>query len=126
VGDCAALPLFDMDGAIEFRAGLVVRRDDKGSFRLLGVGLRDGFNACVVVRDLMHAALLIELGDRVVDFAARELLDGFFQCRIFLPDDFIQARRLHSGLLQLLVRPARIDRLVLAYIADQNDTVIVL
>jgi hypothetical protein len=68
----------------------------------------------------------VEPGDGVADFAAREPLDGFFQRRIFLPEDFIQPRRLHARLLQLLVRPSRIDRLVLAHVADEHDPIVFL
>ena len=38
---------------------------------------------------------------------------------VALPDDFVQPRRLHARVLELLERPASIHRLVLARVSDE-------
>jgi hypothetical protein len=35
-----------------------------------------------------------------------KLLDGLFQCGVFLADDFVKVGRLHPGFLKLRRRPA--------------------
>jgi len=61
-----------------------------GEAHILAGYLRD---ALLTVADLMDTALLIEIADSHAHLATRKLLDGFLQCRVFLPDDLIQVRR---------------------------------
>jgi hypothetical protein len=56
--------------------------------------------------------------------ASRELFYNILERRVFLPNDFVQASRLDSRFLQLLIRLARFDGLVLASVANQQYTVI--
>ena len=56
--------------------------------------------------------------------AARQVLDDLFQGRILLPHDVVEADRLDAGLLQLLIRSAGVDGLVLADVADEQHAVV--
>ena len=69
-------------------------------------------------------ALLLEYVERSGDLAGRQQFDGRFQSRVLLPNDVVQRRRTHSGLLQLLEGSARFHALMLADIADQKHAVI--
>ena len=54
------------------------------------------------------------------------MLDGLFQQGVFLADDLIKLRRVHSGLLQLLKRLSGFNALVLVRIADEDHAVSVI
>ena len=52
------------------------------------------------------------------------MLNGFQQLGVFLAHDLVELRGLHPGLLHLLERPARINALVLAGVANNENAVI--
>src|SRR5579885_1036813 len=72
----------------------------------------------------MHSPLVFELFNCTPYIAARKLLNYFFQSRVFLPDDFIQARRLDSGFPELLIRPSGLNRFMLPRITYQQHAVV--
>ena len=72
----------------------------------------------------MHAALAVEIADGFAHFAARKLLHGLFERRVFLPDDLIQSGRAHSRFLQLRIGPSCFDRLMLAHVAHEQHAVV--
>lgn len=72
----------------------------------------------------MHAALLVEFFHRFRHVASSELLHDFLQSWVFLSHDFIQAGYLNSRFLELLVRHACFDRLMLADVTHQQHTVV--
>ena len=63
------------------------------------------------------------LRDGLADFAAGEVFNDGLEGRILLAHDVVEARGLDAGLLKLLIRSARVDRLVLTDIADEQDAV---
>src|SRR5208283_1796484 len=93
-------------------------------FGRFGVALGDGADALDSVRNFPHTALLAERVERSGDLSRGQHFDGGFQRRVFLADDLVELGGTHSGLLQLLERPARFDALMLAGVADQEHSVI--
>src|SRR4051812_20734823 len=92
----ADLPLLlhgAMNVLIDLAAGIVIRRHDQRPLRRAHVFAGYLTYALIAVFDLQHAALLVEITDGLADLATCKLLDGFFQCRVLLPDDLIQVRR---------------------------------
>jgi hypothetical protein len=79
--------------------------------------IRNGFKPFLPVSNFVYAALQIEIADGFRDLSARELGHYFLECRILLPDNFIQTGSPHSCLLHLLVRASCFNRFVLADIA---------
>ena len=64
-----------VDRLVDLHARLIVRRHDQRPVRVPGVVARDGGEPLVAVGDFMHAALVLEVVDRAVHLAARQLLD---------------------------------------------------
>ena len=58
------------------------------------------------------------------DLAARELLHDGPERRILLAHNRVEPGGLHPGLLQLLVRTAGVDALMLAHVADEQHAVV--
>src|SRR5467141_4091024 len=83
---------------------LVIRRHDQRVRRLLDVSFRNRRHAFLTVRDLMDAALLLQVSQGFSNLAACELVHYMFECRISLADDFIQVSGSHPGVLELLER----------------------
>ena len=75
------------------------------------------------IGDLMHATLPAKIVDSFPHLAAASCSTVSFSKRVFLPNDLIELRRLHSGLLQLLERLSGIDGLMLPRIADEDHAV---
>src|SRR5580700_9199665 len=88
--------------------------------------MRDCSDTLVVFDDLMHATAGIEFLHRLSDLPSRELFYNLLERRVFLPHNLVQASRLDSRFLQLLIRLARLDGLVLTCVANQQYTVIFL
>ena len=74
----------------------------------------------------MHTAMLPEIVNRRVHMTVRELLDGLFQCRVLLPNDFVKVRRVHSCFLKLLEWSPGLYSLVLSGVTHQNNPVLFL
>jgi hypothetical protein len=72
------------------------------------------------IRDLMHATAGVKFLNRLSDLPSRELFYNFLERRVFLPNDFVQPSRLDPGFLQLLIRFARFNGLVLARVANEQ------
>ena len=72
----------------------------------------------------MHTALLPEIVNRLVHMTVGELLNGLFQCRVFLANDFVKVRRVHSGFLKLLERSPGLHSLVLARVTHEDYPVV--
>ena len=74
--------------------------------------------------EFVHAPLLPKLVDGGAHVAARQLLDDVLQGGVLLPHDVVQADRLDAGLLELLIRAAGLDGLMLADVADEQDAIV--
>src|SRR5271154_4600469 len=97
--DLSLLPHRTMDVLIDLAAGLIIRRHDQrplGGTHVLAGYLPDAFLA---IFDLQHAPLAVEIADCFADLATRKLLDGFFQRRVFLPNDLIEMNCPQSSFL---------------------------
>jgi hypothetical protein len=57
------------------------------------------------------------------DFASCQLLNDVLRRFVPLTDDLIQTDRLHASLLQLLIRTAGFNGLVLTHITDEQDAI---
>ncbi len=98
----ADLPLFlhrAMNVLIDLAARLIIRRHYQRPLRGAHVLACDLNDALFAVFDLQHAPLAIEIADGFADLAPRKLLDSFFQCWVFLPDDLIKISRPQSSFL---------------------------
>jgi hypothetical protein len=93
---------------------------------LLGISLGYCLEAVFAVRDFVHTALLPEIVNRLVHMAVGELLNGLFQCRVFLANDFVQVRRVHSRFLKLLKRLPSLYSLVLPGVTHEDYAVVFL
>src|SRR5207249_6141314 len=51
-------------------------------------------------------------------------VNDLLQFGILLPNDLVELRRAHAGVLKLLERTASVDRLVLPRIADKDDPIV--
>ena len=71
----------------------------------------------------MYTALGVELLNRTAHVAVGELLDHFLQSRILLPHDVVKPCSLNPGVLELLIRSAGVDGLVLPHITDQQHAI---
>ena len=67
----------------------------------------------------MHTALALELRDRFTDAPVSEIVDDLLQPWICLPNDLIELRRAHPGILKLFEWPTGVDGLVLPGITNQ-------
>ena len=76
------------------------------------------------VGDFSNPALLVERLKSARDIAFRKRLHSGFEGRIFLSHNFVEMRRPHSRLLQLLEWSTSFDALVLAGVADQKHAVL--
>jgi hypothetical protein len=74
----------------------------------------------------MHTALFIEPRDATSYVSAGQLLDCLFQGGILLPNDLIESRRSHSGVLHLFERPAGVHGLMLPRVSDQHHAIILI
>ena len=72
----------------------------------------------------MHAALLIEVLDRVTHLAARQVLDDGLEGGVLLPHDVVEPHGLEARLLELLIGAAGFHGLVLAHVAHEQDAVV--
>jgi hypothetical protein len=74
----------------------------------------------------MYAALFIESRDTISYISTGKLLDRFFERRVLLPNDLIEPRGSHSGVLHLLERPAGVYGLMLPRVADQHHAIMLI
>src|SRR5712691_324569 len=72
----------------------------------------------------MNSTLPVKLGDSLTHTTMRQIVNYLLQFGILLPNDLIELRRAHAGVLKLLERTASLDRLVLARIADHQHPVV--
>jgi hypothetical protein len=72
----------------------------------------------------MYTSAGIEFLHRLRDLASRKLFYNLFERRFFLPYDLVQSSRLDACFLQLLIRFARFNGMVLACVTNQQYTVI--
>ena len=76
------------------------------------------------IGDLRNATLLLQQGDPLRNFAARQMLDRLKQFRgCSLTHDLVKLGGLHPGIDQLLERFARFDALMLAGVSDEQHAV---
>ena len=115
-----------VDRFVDCHPRLVVGGHHERAFRLLRIFMRDSCDTLVPVEDLMHAAAGIEFLHRLSDLPSRELFYNFLERRVFLPHDLVQSSRLDSRFLQLLIRLARFNRLVLACVANEQHAIVFL
>src|SRR5208337_1167372 len=88
-----------MDLAVQLTPRFIVGRDDERVFRRAHILAGYLADALAAVADLVYPALAVEIGDCFLYFAPRKLAHGFFERRVFLPDDFIEPGRAHPSLL---------------------------
>ena len=112
-----------MDYLVQLRPRGIVRRDDEGVRGLPQVLARHHGETFIVVSDLVHATLEVELPDPSRHIATGQLLDDRFERRILLAHDGLEARGLHAVLLELLIGSARVYGLMLTDVAHQQDAV---
>ena len=74
--------------------------------------------------DFMHAALLVKPFDGAVHVSARQLFNDGLQLWIALPHDLVEMRRADPRFLELVIRPAGVDRFMLAHVADEQHAVV--
>ena len=98
----ADLPLLlhrAMNVLIDLTAGLIIRRHNQRPLRRAHVLSGYLTDTLFAVFDLQHATLLVEVANRCAHLASCKLFDGFFERRVFLPDDLVEPGRAHSRLL---------------------------
>src|ERR1700679_245267 len=71
----------------------------------------------------MHAALLVEIRYGSVNIPAGKLFHSLLKCRFLLPDDLMQACRMHPRLLQLPIRSAGLYGLMLPLVTYEEHAV---
>src|SRR5258705_9181479 len=109
---------------VEVLSGLIVRRDDEGRVRVFDVLVCDGGQSLLALTNLVHAALLVELFDGTLHLTAGQLFNHLLQRGILLPQDLVETSGVETSLLELLIRPAGIDRFMLAHVADEQQAVL--
>jgi hypothetical protein len=112
------------DGIVDVAAAGVVGRNDKRVLWLGGIVPGDGFNALPGVRDLNHAALLLQQAHTRRCLVLGKMLDDSKQFGIFLTLDLVKLGGLHPGLLHLLEGLAGIHALMLASVPYEEDPVL--
>jgi hypothetical protein len=113
-----------MDTLIDLASGVMIRCHDQRPIRLSDVGVGDRCETVGAADDFVDASLMVQLLNRGVNLAAREVFDDLFEGRVLLSDDVIQSNGFDAGVLQLLIRPAGFDGLMLAGIADDEDAIV--
>jgi hypothetical protein len=119
-------PVFEFvpDVVVELSPALIVWSHDERPTGAVGVVSSDGIEAFVPVWNFMHTALALELRDGFTDAPVSEIVDDLLQAWICLPDDLIELRRTHPGILKLFEWPAGVDGLVLSGISNQDDPIV--
>lgn len=118
--DQAALLHFGVDALVDLRAGAIVGRDDQCALRRF----RYRPDAVLAARNLMDAALSLQVLYGLAYLSTRKLLDHLFQLRVFLAHDLVQLHRFHAGVLELRERTPGLDRLMLPPIANQEHAIV--
>ena len=67
---------------------------------------------------------MIEAFDGAVHVSPRELFDDGLERRIVLPHDLVEMRGPDSRLLELVIRSAGVDGLMLADVADEQHAIV--
>jgi hypothetical protein len=124
VSDDTAVFQFVPDVVVELSAALIVWSHDERPTGAVGVVSSDGIEAFVPVWNFMHTALALELRDGFTDAPVSEIVDDLLQAWICLPDDLIELRRTHPGILKLFEWPTGVDGLVLSGISNQDDPIV--
>ena len=112
-----------MDDRVDVAAGLIIGRDDQRPLRRCDVVGHQGGKPGVSVRDHMHAAATLQGGDRRDGLPGGEARHNLSIARAALADNLREPRRADAVVLQLLVRLAGVDRLMLANVADEQHAV---
>jgi hypothetical protein len=84
----------------------------------------DRHEALFTSRDFVDAPLRVELLNGGPNIALRQSLDDGPQRGILLPDDLVETGRVDAGLLELVIRSASIDSLMLPYVPDEEHAVL--
>jgi hypothetical protein len=113
-----------MNALVDLHAGAIVGRDNQRALWRICILFRNRRNALVVIGNLMDAALPVKILDCLSHFAARKLLDGLFQLRVFLAHDLIEPDRLHACVLKLCKGPPGLHGLMLSPVAYQQHAVV--
>jgi len=98
---------------------VVIGRHDQRAFGVPRVLASDGVQPYLAVRNLVHAALRVELLDGVAHLPARQVGDDDSEGGILLAHDVVEANDRKAGLLELLIGPTGLHGLVLADVADE-------
>src|SRR5713101_7095433 len=73
------------------------------------------------IRDLSDFPCAVQDTDRLGDLAIRRVINRLAQFRIALAANHVEPGDSHSGLLHLMERPSRLDRVMLALVTDEDD-----
>jgi len=122
--DDTAIFQFVPDVVVELSAALVVRSHDERPAGAVGVVSSDGVEAFMSVWNLMYTALPLELRDGFTDAPVSKIVDDLFQPGILLPNDVIELRCTHPGILELFEWPTGVHGLVLPCVANQDDPIV--
>ena len=112
-----------MNQRIQFASGFIIGRDYQRPFWMSRILAGYCAHPLLVINDLVHTALLVETRYSSENVSAGELLHRLFQARVLLAHNLTQLGRLHARFLQLLIWPARFNRLMLPRIANQKNSV---
>ncbi len=109
---------------VDFLAAEVIRGYHEGVFRAVEVGVCYSGKAVLPFSGFVNAALFSQFFYAFSNFSIRHQDDGSLQVGILLPNNFVELRGLHAGILQFAEYPAGFHRLVLPYVTHKNDPVI--
>src|SRR5216683_5516252 len=112
------------DNSVKFPPFLIGRAYHQHTFasrRSGGVFLGDGHVPPGGLRDLLDSPCAVQDTDRLGDLAIRCVINRLAQSRIALAANHVEPGDSHSGLLHLMERPSRLDRVMLALVTDEDD-----
>src|SRR5579884_234708 len=113
-----------MDSPIDFKAALVVGRDDERLVRLSKVVSGDGLKPRLLVRELVNSALLFQQLNCTFDIATGDGFDGRFELGVLRANNLLKASRAHSGLLELLEGFTGVHGLMLPNVTNKQNAVV--
>ncbi|HYT76721.1 MAG TPA: hypothetical protein VEL79_18335, partial [Vicinamibacterales bacterium] len=113
-----------VDAIIEVATRAMIRGHDQRVVGILSERLRDRPEPLVPRPEFVHAPLLPELVNRGADLATGEVFNGLLQRGVLLPHDGVETNRLDAGVLQLVIRSARLDGMMLARVSDEQDAIV--
>src|SRR5216683_467562 len=112
------------DNSIKLSPLLVGRAYHQHTFacrRSGGVFPGDGHVPPGGIRDFLDSPCAVQDTDRLGDLSIRRVINGLAQFGIALAANHVEPGDSHSGLLHLMERPSRLDRMMLALVTAEDD-----